>query len=94
MRRLVALGAVLALAGCGDDASSPPAKVLDTAKVERSITDSIKAQRNLNAQVVCPTGIAQEKGLSFACLATYKGGTTTFTVEQTDDAGNVTYEGQ
>jgi hypothetical protein len=100
--RVLPVICVLALAGCGgggDKKKDAPktggkATILNTAKVSRAIEASIAKQRNLKARVVCPTGVAQQKGLKFACLASYKGGQTTFTVDQTDDKGNVTYEGQ
>jgi hypothetical protein len=108
VRRLGAALAVLALAGCGGGGggdkdtvkqtptATPKAKPanLNTAKVARAIAASIAKQRGIKAKVVCPSGVLQQKGLKFACLATYKGGSTTFTVDQTDDKGNVKYVGR
>jgi Na+-transporting methylmalonyl-CoA/oxaloacetate decarboxylase gamma subunit len=76
--------------------ATPKAKPtnLNTAKVARAITVSIAKQRKIKAKVVCPSGVPQQEGLKFACLAIYKGGTTTFTVDQTDGKGNVKYVGQ
>lgn len=95
--RALPLILVALLVGCGgSDGPSKPADpvILDTAQVERSIEESIATQRDLDATVICPTGVEQKKGLRFACLATYQGGQNTFTVDQADDEGNVTYEGQ
>lgn len=91
--------AVMVLAGCGgaDDGPRPEGAVryIDADRVETAIEESILASRDLDATVVCPTGVEQRKGLRFACLATLRDGTTnTFTVDQTDDDGNVTYEGR
>jgi hypothetical protein len=105
----VILGAVAALAGCGaghrttsttDSASttspaSATARVryLDTARVARAIAQSIRAERAIDARVVCPDRIVQRRGFDFACLAIYPGGQTTFTVVQLDDRGHVSYAG-
>ncbi|MEA2168306.1 MAG: hypothetical protein QOF76_1606 [Solirubrobacteraceae bacterium] len=93
---LLTCAAVLALAGCGGDkAPRGPGRVLDPSRVERAITESIKAKRDLDATVVCPAGIPQRKGYAFACLAVLDGGgKNTFTVTETDDAGHVTYVGR
>jgi hypothetical protein len=102
----VILGAVAALAGCGaghrttsttDSASTTNAtarvRYLDTARVARAIAQSIRAERALDARVVCPDRIVQRRGFDFACLAIYAGGQTTFTVVQLDDRGHVSYAG-
>jgi hypothetical protein len=89
---LGALAVVLAaigMAGCG----SEKPKVLDTERIERAIQASILQKRNLQAQVSCPSGIKQEKGVVFRCIATYKGGRTPFVVTQDDSKGSVHYVG-
>ena len=75
--------------------SPGPVRYIDPAKVEQAIESSIRDSRDLEADVVCPAGVEQREGMRFACLATLRDGTTnTFTVDQTDDDGNVTYEGR
>ncbi|MDX6649508.1 MAG: hypothetical protein QOJ97_1459 [Solirubrobacteraceae bacterium] len=84
---LVATG--LALSGCG----SPEAPtILNTEKVERAIEVSSLAQRGAHAQVTCPSGVHQTKGLVFQCTAVVDGGSTRFVVTQLDRAGRVHYE--
>jgi hypothetical protein len=88
------------LAACGGDHSSgqspgstAKARHLDTDLVARAIAQSIATERHLRANVVCPSGIVQRKDYSFACLAVYQDGKTTFTVTQLDDRGHVSYAG-
>jgi Domain of unknown function (DUF4333) len=84
----------LALGGCGDSGSDGKAKapiILDTKRVERAIEDSILTKRNIKADVDCPSGVHQGRGLTFDCVATTRAGKTTFVVHQQDDKGNVVY---
>ncbi|MEA2125504.1 MAG: hypothetical protein QOI80_2286, partial [Solirubrobacteraceae bacterium] len=74
MRATLAFLVALALAGCGGGDKPAKPRQLDTAKVEQAIRASIQTQRNLSARVVCPTGVVQQTGFRFACLAVYKGG--------------------
>jgi hypothetical protein len=84
---LVAAG--LALGGCG----SPQAPtILNTEKVERAIEVSSLAQRGTHAQVTCPSGVHQTKGLVFNCIAAVGGRSTRFVVTQLDGAGRVHYD--
>ncbi len=88
---LVAAGAVaasLALGACG---SADSATILNTEKVERAIEQSSLAQRGAHAQVSCPSGIHQKKGLAFSCTALVKRASTRFVVTQLDGAGHVRY---
>jgi hypothetical protein len=80
----------LSLGGCG---SSKPKSVviLNTERVELAIQQSIDAQRHVRAQVTCPAGVHQRKGLTFHCTVESRFGTTTFVVRQDDDKGNVSY---
>jgi hypothetical protein len=80
--------ASLALAACG---SSGAPTILNTEKVERSIEQSSLAQRGQRAQVSCPAGVNQKKGLAFSCTAVVKGVSTRFAVTQLDGAGRVHY---
>jgi hypothetical protein len=99
----VLLAATLGLAGCGSSGSPTPVRpaspaaitILDTEKIERAIESSSLAQRGLRAQVSCPAGVHQKKGLEFFCTAVVKGGgSTRFAVTELDDSGQVHYEAQ
>jgi hypothetical protein len=92
------LVAITTLVGCGKDtpsATTPPTATtvvqLDTQTVAGAIKQSIKQQRNIRAHVTCPATVTQQMGNDFVCLAKTKSGTTKFAVQQTDDAGHVTY---
>jgi hypothetical protein len=87
---LVAAG--VAVTACG--ASSTPTTILNTEKVESAIQQSILAQRSHHAQVSCPSGVHQKKGLVFACTAVIKTASTRFVVTELDDAGHVHYVAQ
>jgi hypothetical protein len=76
-----------AISACG---SSDPT-ILDTQKVEAAIEQSVLDQRGVHADVGCPAGVQQKKGLEFSCQATVKQEMTQFDVTQLDDAGNVSY---
>lgn len=95
----VAFGAG-ALGGCGggDSGAGDTTKaattapvILDTKRVERAIEGTIRSKRQIDADVTCPSGVHQSKGLTFRCVATISSGTAAFVVRQTDDAGDVTY---
>ena len=98
----VAFAAVFSACGSKSSTSSTPAKVkVDTAKVARSIEQSIFAQRHLRAKVSCPTAVPQEAGRKFECLATTPNPKhpkqvvkTTFDVTVQNDRGYVTYVGK
>ncbi|MDX6699314.1 MAG: hypothetical protein QOE65_2711 [Solirubrobacteraceae bacterium] len=78
-----------ALTGCGSDER----KILDTERIERAIQDTIFQKRHIRAQVSCPAGTEQKKGVRFTCTATYPRGRNPFVVTQDDDRGAVHYEG-
>jgi hypothetical protein len=86
---LVAAG--LALTACG---SSGSPTILNTEKVERAIEQSSLAQRGTHAQVSCPAGVHQKRGLGFSCTAVAKRGNTRFVVTQLDGSGHVHYQGR
>jgi hypothetical protein len=72
---VAALASVVLLSACGSSkstTSSPSAANAheDTARVARSIEQSILAQRHLPSKVVCPAAVPQEKGRIFECIAT------------------------
>jgi hypothetical protein len=84
-------------AGCGG--SSEKTRYLDMAKVRHSIEQSIREQRHLNSQVVCPQNEPQ-KPHKFACIATTLTRTkpprtirTPFLVTVVNDKGKVRYVG-
>jgi hypothetical protein len=79
------------LSACGGSDSNK--KILDTERVERAIEASILEKRQLRAQVSCPSGTEQKKGITFRCAATYKGGSNPFVVTEDDDKGAVHWEG-
>jgi len=65
-------------------------KVLDTAEAERQLVQLTEEQVGLAAtDVQCPDDVALEAGTVTTCTATLDGQPVSFTVEQTDDEGNV-----
>ncbi len=92
LRRSLAAGvlaaASLAVAACG---SSGSPRVVDTKMVERAIQQSSFAQRRIRAQVSCPSGVRQQRGLVFSCTAVYSGGSARFVVTELDGSGHVRY---
>jgi Domain of unknown function (DUF4333) len=99
-----ALASVALISACGSSkstATSPAKTNVDTARVARSIEQSITTQRHLRSTVVCPTAVPQEKGRTFKCFATtrtikkpVKVGRTTFVVTIQNKNGYVTYVGK
>ena len=93
-RSLVAgilVAASLAVTACG---SSGAPTILNTEKVERAIEHSSFTQRGKHAQVSCPSGVRQTKGLAFSCTAVVQGTNTQFVVTELDGSGHVHYEGR
>jgi hypothetical protein len=84
----VAVAASLAVTACG---SSVSPTILNTEKVERAIEDGSLAQRGKHAQVSCPSGVHQKKGLVFRCIAVVQRDSTPFVVTQLDGSGRVHY---
>jgi uncharacterized protein DUF4333 len=65
-------------------------KVLDTAEAERQLAQLTEDQVGLAAtDVQCPDDVALAAGTVTTCTATLDGQPISFTVEQTDDEGNV-----
>ena len=83
------VAASLALSACGGSSASPT--ILNTEKVERAIEHSSLAQRGAHAQVSCPSGVHQKKGLVFACTAVVNRSSTRFVVTELDASGHVRY---
>jgi hypothetical protein len=95
---VAAFAAAAALAGCGSETktvtvNAPPIRpvLLDTARVQRAITDSILTRRSLHSRVVCPRSVRQITGAHFDCIATVSGRAYIVVVTQVDGAGHVTY---
>jgi hypothetical protein len=86
------------VAACGSSGSSKKKTKLDTARVARSIEQSILSQRHLRAAVVCPPSVPQEQGRTFECTATLKVKhrvvKTPFVVTIQNKKGFVTYVGK
>ena len=99
---VLACAGLLAACGSSNSNSNGSAKTkLNTARVARSIEQSILTQRHLRSKVVCPTSVPQEKGRKFECVATtetvkrpVKVGKTPFVVTVQNANGYVTYEGK
>jgi len=90
---LIVAGLTLAACGSTQAPASPPVK-LDTVKVERAIEQSALAQRGRRVHVSCPSGVAQQKGVTFSCIAVFRGGGARFLVTELDDSGDVHYAAQ
>jgi anti-sigma factor RsiW len=97
----LACAALIGACGSSKSATSQSKAKLDTARVARSIEQSILAQRHLRSTVVCPTAVPQVKGETFECLATtrtitkpVKVGKTPFLVTIQNGNGYVTYAGK
>jgi hypothetical protein len=91
-RSLAAVGLVavaLAVTPCG---SSGSPTILNTETIERAIEHSSLAQRGKHAQVSCPSGVHQKKGLVFSCTAVVGRERTRFVVTELDTSGHVHYE--
>lgn len=71
-----------------------PLAVLDIARVQRAIEQSISAQRHLRSTVVCPAEVIQKAGVAFTCTATVAGRGYAFDVTEVDDHGHVRYVGR
>lgn len=96
LARVIASGVLaatcLALGACANSETPTAVTILNTGKVERAIETSSLAQRGKRAQVSCPRGVHQQKGLQFSCTAVVKHDSTRFVVQQLDDSGHVRYE--
>jgi hypothetical protein len=79
----------LAVSACGSAGSHT---ILDTEKIERAIEHSSLTQRGRHAQVSCPSGVHQKKGLVFSCTAVVGRGSTQFVVTELDGSGHVHYK--
>jgi hypothetical protein len=71
-----------------------PLAVLDVARVERAIGQSIRTQRGLHSAVACPAEVIEKAGIAFTCTATVAGRGYPFDVIEVDDHGHVRYVGR
>jgi hypothetical protein len=78
----------LVLGACG---SSRSATILNTKKIAGAIEQSSLAQRGAHVQVSCPSGVHQQKGLVFSCIAVLGHSSTRFVVTELDASGRVRY---
>jgi hypothetical protein len=85
----ILVAASFALSACGSTGSTT---ILNTEKVERAIEHSSLIQRGIHAQVSCPSGVHQQKGLVFSCDALVGRGSTRFVVTELDGSGHVAYD--
>lgn len=84
------VGAVLLLAGCGDDDT----KTVDHVTLETAIEVSVARQRQQIVIASCPKGIEAKKGRKFNCLVvTEEGRQHTFRATVKDSNGRVSYVG-
>jgi hypothetical protein len=100
---VAALACAALLSACGSSTSTTSTKAtnLDTARVARSIEQSVLTERHLVVTVTCPVTVPQETGRTFVCTATGKSKTkpptainTPFTVTIQNSKGYVTYKGE
>jgi hypothetical protein len=71
-----------------------PLVVLNIARVEQAIAQSILTERHLHSTVTCPPEVIQSAGIAFTCVATVNGRRYPFTVTEVDDSGHVRYAGR
>ena len=69
-------------------------KTLDSAEAQRQITALTEEQTGVApTDVSCPADIEAEAGATFSCTGSLEGQPISFTVTQTDDDGNVEFNG-
>ncbi len=67
--------------------------VLDIARVQKAIGDSILSQRHLHSAVTCPVEVIQQARVRFTCTATIAGLRYPFAVTELNSDGQVRYVG-
>lgn len=67
---------------------------LNTSRVARAIEASVLGERHLHARVSCPSGVLQQKGLTFTCTAKVGHKSYPFKVSEIDSDGHVHYVGE
>jgi hypothetical protein len=71
-----------------------PLIILNIARVEGAIRQSILSQRHLQSTVTCPAEVIQRAGIAFTCTATVSGQQYPFAVTEVDGNGHVRYVGR
>ncbi|MEX5717467.1 DUF4333 domain-containing protein [Geodermatophilus maliterrae] len=94
-RVLGVIGAIVVLAGLGVGALFLfGSQQLDTAEAERQIVSITEEQTGVTVtDVSCPDDVELAAGTVTTCTAQVEGQEVTYTVEQTDDEGNVRIDG-
>jgi len=101
----VAVAVALLVSACGGSSNKSgeeakaTGKPLDLTRVERSIEQSITAEKGMHAVIQCPSYVEQRKGNNFVCYAVGTVGTgkhktafrTPFEVIQQNNSGYVYY---
>lgn len=90
------IGAIVVLAGLGVGALFLfGSQQLDTAEAERQIVSITEEQTGVTVtDVSCPDDVELAAGTVTTCTAAVEGQEVTYTVEQTDDEGNVRIDGE
>jgi uncharacterized protein DUF4333 len=88
--RLVGLAAATLAAVCVSACGSST-RTLDSAKVERAIASSIRAERGLYTTVLCPPTVVQQAGHMFTCTARLDVGTYPVTATEIGGGGQVRF---
>ncbi len=70
-----------------------PLVALDIARVETAIRRSIRSQRHLSSDVICPAEVIQKTATRFTCIASVNGQRYPFAVTEVDGDGHVRYVG-
>jgi hypothetical protein len=97
---VTALACAALMSACGSSTSSAKTN-LNTARVAKSIEETVLAKRHLKSSVVCPAAVPQEAGRTFECIATstspkppHAVTKTPFVVTIQNSGGYVTYVGR
>src|SRR5262249_8932209 len=98
-----ALACAALLSACGGSSSTESASKtnLNTARVAKSIEETLRDKRHVHATVVCPGAVPQETGRTFECVAKITSTTpphavtnSPFLVTIQNNRGYVTYVGK
>jgi hypothetical protein len=92
---------VSACGGSSSTGSGPASTNLNTARVAKSIEDTLLEKRRLRSKVTCPAAVPQEAGRTFECIASITAAkpphavkNTPFLVTIQNNRGYVTYVGK
>jgi hypothetical protein len=97
----LACAALLSACGGSSSTSSGSTTNLNTARVSKSIEQTLLEKRHVHATVVCPAAVPQETGRTFECIAKVTAATpphavtnSPFLVTIQNNRGYVTYVGK